>query len=290
MTLLFVFMCKFPDRVFLLRGNHEFADVCAQYGFKHDILRNYTESLFDAFMSAFSFMPLAAIVNNAIFCVHGGIGPSVTAIAEIEKLQRPIVSDRDHVMVRTMVWADPVTQNVKYGRGTRSDIATYGMIAVREFLRDNGLILIIRAHQCVNGVRIATGFPVITVFSASNYKANPPNDAGVLSIHVNGQLEKLTFPPIIRIPRETASFFSLGWSPHPAEEDTQEERWPLRSVPSAVLSEVALIGLGRPLRSLARNSVAALLVPRKLLPTKKVAPQASSFVDRLSVDLTDELL
>jgi hypothetical protein len=98
------------------------------------------------------------------------------------------LTDRDDLLIRTLLWADPVTQNVKYGDPTRSDVPTYGMIAVREFLRENHLKLIVRAHQCVNGVQLTTGFPVITVFSASNYRTKPPNDSGVVEIDVTGSI------------------------------------------------------------------------------------------------------
>jgi protein phosphatase len=279
-TLLFAFMCKCPDRVFLLRGNHEFPEICAQYGFKEDVLGSYSETLFDAFMEAFSYMPLAAVVNNAIFCVHGGIGAVITSVNDLEHLPRPISTDRDDLLIRTLVWADPVSENVKYGQATRSDVRSYGVIAAREFLRDNKLKLIIRAHQCVNGVQLAAGFPVITVFSASNYRVKPPNDSGVVTISANGELEKITFPPIERMPRGSASFFSLGGSTARCENALM-----IRGIPSAVIRQAALMALRKPRRTLAQNSVAALLLPRKLLPLQKLVSHSGSFSSRLSSEL-----
>jgi hypothetical protein len=187
--------------------------------------------------------------------VHGGIGAPVTSIGDLGQLSRPITTDRDDLLVRTLVWKDPVTQNIRYGQLTRSDVPMYGMIAVREFLRDNGLKLIIRAHQCVNGVQLATGFPAITVF---------------IAIDASGRLEKIMFPPIERIPRETASFFSLGGGPENGD--------------AAVLRQAAVIALRRPHRTLGQNSVAALLVPRRILPLSRTVHPAASFCGTMTFE------
>jgi diadenosine tetraphosphatase ApaH/serine/threonine PP2A family protein phosphatase len=283
-TLLLTLAVKFPDQVFMLRGNHEFADVCTQYGFRNDVLNEYSEHLFSAFMDAFAYLPLAAVVNKTIFCVHGGIGASFGTIQEVDSQSRPIWVDRDNLMVRTLLWADPVTQNVKYGQATRSDVPTYGMVAVREFLKDNGLKLIVRAHQCVNGVQLTTGFPVITVFSASNYRPNPPNDAGVVSINAAGHLEKITFPPLPRVPRELSTFFTLSVRGERDQRGHPIAKPQIRSMPSAVRLQSASIAVKVPHRSFCQNSVAGLLVLRRLVPSKPPSLQSQSF----SVGLTLE--
>jgi len=38
----------------------------------------------------FEFMPLAALVEDKIFCIHGGIGSSIRTVEEIELIQRPL--------------------------------------------------------------------------------------------------------------------------------------------------------------------------------------------------------
>jgi diadenosine tetraphosphatase ApaH/serine/threonine PP2A family protein phosphatase len=257
-VLLLVLLCRFPGRFSLIRGNHELVEICSEYGFKQDVLTHYSEQLFEAFMDVFSYLPLAALVNNSIFCVHGGIGECITSLNDVGRLVRPITTDQDSMVVRTLLWADPVTQNVKYGLATRCDVPTYGRIAVREFLQQNNLKLILRGHQCVNGVQLTTGFPVITVFSASNYRHAPPNDAGVLWIDSHGKLERITFPPLPRMAREAASFYS------PAQRTGNCSH--ARTMPTAALWHMACLGAKRSHRtSLGDNSVAALLAPRRII-------------------------
>ena len=117
-TLLFALKVMYPDMVYLIRGNHEFDSVCSQYGFKKDILTynnikkyndqnfdqntnefnnsdcyTYTESLYKAFIDAFSYLPIGAIVNHTTFCIHGGLSPELSKIDDInKKIKRPINS------------------------------------------------------------------------------------------------------------------------------------------------------------------------------------------------------
>jgi protein phosphatase len=262
-VLLLALMCRFPGRFALIRGNHELADICTDYGFKHDVLAHYSEQLFDAFMDVFSYMPLGALINNTIFCVHGGIGEAVVSLNDVRRLARPIQTDRDNTVVRTLLWADPVTDDVAYGRPTRSDIPSYGRIAVRAFLQQNNLQLILRGHQCVNGVQLTTGFPVITVFSASNYRHNPPNDSGVIAIDDRGKFEKVAFPPLRPMARDAASFYS------PAQRARSHRDAEVRYMPGVALLQAAALAVKCPnRRSLKQNSVAVLLAPRRLITPK----------------------
>ena len=100
-TLLFALKVMYPNEVFLLRGNHEFDSVCSQYGFKNEILNSnilkisncysYTESLYSAFIDAFSYLPISALVNHTTFCIHGGLSPKLNHISDINrKIKRPI--------------------------------------------------------------------------------------------------------------------------------------------------------------------------------------------------------
>lgn len=72
-TLLFTFQILMPDKVFLLRGNHESRPVNMQYGFYLECKKRYSVALYDAFQLAFNCMPLCAVVSKKIICMHGGI-------------------------------------------------------------------------------------------------------------------------------------------------------------------------------------------------------------------------
>jgi protein phosphatase len=204
--LVFTLMLKFPDQITLLRGNHEIRKIAENYGFKQELSAEYPDVVFDAFCEAFSWMPLAAIVQNHFFCVHGGIGPQITSIAHIEGIERPILTDTSDD-VKALLWADPSDTFSRFGESMRGHTTVYGALAVANFLQATSLHTIIRAHECVDGVRVDAGMPVVTVFSASNYDADTANGSGVVVINETGEMAQHMYPPLERIRREDAIFF-----------------------------------------------------------------------------------
>ncbi|KAK8867103.1 hypothetical protein M9Y10_010075 [Tritrichomonas musculus] len=84
-TLLLALRIEYPDHFFLIRGNHEFASVNAYGGFKDEILESgYSETLYNKLNETFSWLPIAAVINDHIFCVHGGLSPLFHEIKQIE--------------------------------------------------------------------------------------------------------------------------------------------------------------------------------------------------------------
>ena len=84
-TLLLALRIEYPNNIFLLRGNHEFTAVNSYGGFKKEILESgYSETLFNKFNEVFSWFPIAAIINEHIFCVHGGLSPFFHEVKQIE--------------------------------------------------------------------------------------------------------------------------------------------------------------------------------------------------------------
>lgn len=83
-TLLLALRIEYPDNFFLIRGNHEFIDINATGGFKDEILNaGYSETLFEKFNEAFFYLPIAALIDDQIFCVHGGLSPQFQKIEQI---------------------------------------------------------------------------------------------------------------------------------------------------------------------------------------------------------------
>jgi serine/threonine-protein phosphatase PP1 catalytic subunit len=208
--MLFTLTLTFPDRIFLLRGNHEDADVSSVYGFKSELLVRYREKVFEDFTRAFDYMPLAAVVGQRIFCVHGGLSPWISKLEDIEALVRPLTDLGD---AKSLLWADPKDQiGFRFGHSLRGDTVEYGPIAVDEFLRSTGCQLIVRAHQCVDGVRWERCMPVVTVFSASGYRASVPNPAGCLLIDESCAPTPQIFPRLEVVSRASATFFTMECS------------------------------------------------------------------------------
>ena len=169
-TLLLSLQVIYPEHIYLIRGNHEFECVNSFYGFKDECTKHYSsKNLYDEFNLVFSYLPLAAIINNDIFCVHGGLSPQLTSLDQFNKLQMPMKT-YDPEFVADIVWSDPSSDSDAYVRSNRGTGVTFGKTAIADFLEDFNFTTIIRAHQCVEkGIQFAHKKQVITVFSASYY-------------------------------------------------------------------------------------------------------------------------
>lgn len=88
--LLFAYKIKYPENFFLLRGNHECASISRIYGFYDECKRRYNIKLWKTFTDTFNCLPIAAIVDEKIFCVHGGLSPHLKSLAQIDRIIRPI--------------------------------------------------------------------------------------------------------------------------------------------------------------------------------------------------------
>jgi len=157
----------------------------------------------------FEWLPLAAIIDNKIICLHGGIGSTVHQISDIESLQRPLeviheVSTAEQQLVVDILWSDPTDSDTELGiqpntirdPGGTGNIVKYGPDRVEKFLKHNGLSLIIRAHECVmDGFERFAGGQLITVFSATDYCGKHKNAGAVLILKKNFEIiPKLIYP------------------------------------------------------------------------------------------------
>ncbi|KAJ1738392.1 serine/threonine protein phosphatase Pzh1, partial [Coemansia sp. RSA 1086] len=106
MLLLLCFKIKYPDNFFLLRGNHECASVTRVYGFYDECKRRCNVKVWKAFVDTFNALPVAAVVANKIFCVHGGLSPDLASMDQVRQLTRPC-DVPDHGILNDLLWSDP---------------------------------------------------------------------------------------------------------------------------------------------------------------------------------------
>jgi len=103
-SLLFSLKIKYPKNVYLLRGNHECKEISRIYGFYDECKRWYSISLWKVFNDCFDCLPLCAIVENQIFCVHSGLSPQLTWVEDIRRISRP-VGVEDTGLICDLLWS-----------------------------------------------------------------------------------------------------------------------------------------------------------------------------------------
>lgn len=208
-TVVFVFALKFlyPKNIYIIRGNHEFQNLFHRCGFGDEIEAFYNDMQVENFFArTFANMPFAARVDESIFCVHAGIGPSLTSIDMIRNIQRPLY-EYEKEPVLSLMWSDPSEFIENFAPSTRGNGYLFGAAALSEFLNNNVISLLVRGHECMKtGVEKHLNKRMMTVFSASNYCGVSGNKSGVLIIGQSGAREIETFTPLKHLKRDKVRF------------------------------------------------------------------------------------
>jgi len=180
--LLFCYKIKFPENFFLLRGNHECASINRMYGFYDECKRRYNIKLWRIFVDCFNVLPIAAIVDEKIFCVHGGLSPELHHMEQIRSIMRP-TDVPDCGLLCDLLWSDPEPGITGWGENDRGVSFTFGTDVVTKFLIHHGLDLVCRAHQVVeDGYEFFAKRQLVTIFSAPNYCGEFDNVGGMVCI------------------------------------------------------------------------------------------------------------
>ena len=180
--LLLAYKIKYPYNFFILRGNHESDSINRIYGFYEECKRRHSIRLWKAFSDCFNYMPIAAVVEGKILCMHGGLSPELIKIQQIKDIKRPL-SVPDNGIVCDLLWSDPERSIKGWGSNDRGVSYTFGDDIVRIFLENQGLDLIARAHQVVeDGYEFFGNRGLVTVFSAPNYCDEFDNSSAILCV------------------------------------------------------------------------------------------------------------
>ncbi|KAJ1657728.1 Protein phosphatase methylesterase 1 [Dispira simplex] len=188
LTLLLVLKAKYPDKITLLRGNHESRQITQVYGFYDECQQKYgNANVWKYCCQVFDYLTLAAIVDGRVLCVHGGLSPDFRTLDQMRIIQRCQEIPHEGPFCDLM-WSDPEDVGT-WGISPRGAGWLFGDKVTNEFNYINNLTLIARAHQLVQeGFKFM--FPdknLVTVWSAPNYCYRCGNVASVL--HIDPSLE-----------------------------------------------------------------------------------------------------
>jgi serine/threonine-protein phosphatase 4 catalytic subunit len=191
--LLLALKVRYPDRITLIRGNHESRQITQVYGFYDECLRKYgSVNVWRYCTEIFDYLSLSAIIDDKIFCVHGGLSPAINTLDQIRVIDRKQEVPHDGAMCDLM-WSDP--EDIEgWGLSPRGAGYLFGGDVVAKFNEINHIDLVARAHQLVmEGYK--TMFPnkgagrgsgavdsLVTVWSAPNYCYRCGNVAAILEL------------------------------------------------------------------------------------------------------------
>ncbi|GMF43894.1 unnamed protein product [Phytophthora fragariaefolia] len=180
--LLLAYKIKYPENFFILRGNHECASINRIYGFYDECKRRYNIKLWKTFTDCFNCLPVAAIVDEKIFCMHGGLSPELSQMEQIKRFVRP-TDVPDTGLLCDLLWSDPDKDIMGWGENDRGVSFTFGPDIVSQFLKRHDLDLICRAHQVVeDGYEFFAKRQLVTLFSAPNYCGEFDNAGAMMSV------------------------------------------------------------------------------------------------------------
>merc|ERR1719146_225643 len=146
--LLLALKVRYPDRIYLIRGNHESRQITQVYGFYDECLRKYgSANVWKYYTELFDYLPLTALVENRFFCMHGGLSPNIDTLDNVRQIDRNLEVPHEGPMC-DLLWSDP-DERTGWGVSPRGAGFTFGQDVSDHFTQVNGLTLIARAHQLV---------------------------------------------------------------------------------------------------------------------------------------------
>jgi len=163
-----------PNRIYLIRGNHETPTANLNYGFFDLVSSKYSVGLYRKYSELFAQMPYAAVLGSSILCVHGGLAEGLTDLEQIASLPKGEV-DPVSSLVMQLLWNDPREGISGFERSFRGEgIRYFGRDVFDIFMKENKLSLMLRAHEAYpEGYAYLFDGRLLGLFSCRYYGVTP---------------------------------------------------------------------------------------------------------------------
>lgn len=188
---LFSLKILYPDRIFLLRGNHEFLRINIGYGLHKELADRYTKKtsneMFLYLNGVFTLLSVGAIIQDKYLCVHAGVSAHGFTRNNMRGIRKPYYWVNDDCLVADMVWADPAEGlRGTVFNGERQCSLYFGMDALVHSLYTIGAEILVRGHSCLTtGYSITGNGLCISLFSCTG-SGGYDNDGSIMSIDDEG--------------------------------------------------------------------------------------------------------
>jgi len=164
-----------PDRVLLIRGNHESPLMNYSYGFYMRVLEAYGAEVYEMYARLFSQMPYAVLINSEVLAVHGGIARGLKSLDDLRRLPKGDLLPSNQLAFEVL-WNDPDESVKWFAPSPRGEgVYLFGRAALKSFMEANGIELIVRGHEYFpSGLYTYFEGMLISVFSCRYYPSTSP--------------------------------------------------------------------------------------------------------------------